>query len=237
MTKRPHTARTACAIVLATAATCGLAACGGSSQTHSSASATKTTTSTASQPAAASTSSTTHAATSDSNSSAGSPAPPSTASPTTPGTHLKPGATAIVRYDTILANGKNGPSWKIALTIESITAGSMSDFKGVTLTGVPKGSIPTYVKLRMTNLGPGAMKTGTNDPAYAVQAFEKNGQEDSNLILTGYFPPCPDADTPNPFRAGQTFTTCETYMQPGEATSIGYNGSSSTLDSPIIWSP
>jgi hypothetical protein len=233
MTKRAHTARAVCATV----ATSGLAACGASSQSHSSASVSSPTTSAASQPAAKSPSSVTQAAASNSTSSAGSPAPASTATPTTPGTHLKPGATAIVKYDTILANGKNGPSWKLALTVESITAGSMSDFKGVTLTGVPKGSIPTYVKLRMTNLGPDAMKTGSNDPAFAVQAFEKNGQEDSNLILTGYFPPCPDADTPNPFRAGQTFTTCETYMQPGEATTIGYNGSSSTLDSPIIWSP
>jgi hypothetical protein len=165
------------------------------------------------------------------------PASASTAKLTSPGTHLKPGATAIVQYDTILANGNNGPSWKLALTIESIKAGSMSDFKGVTLTGVPKGSIPTYVKLKMTNLGPNVMKTGTNDPADAVQAIEKNGQGDNNLILTGFFPPCPDADTPNPFAAGETFITCETYMEAGEATSIGYNGSSSTLDSPIIWSP
>jgi hypothetical protein len=237
MMKRSDTGRAACATVLAAVAACGLAACGSTSQTHTSAPANSATAPAAAQSTAADPSTTTQAAANESSSSTSGPASASTAKLTAPGTHLKPGATAIVQYDTVLANGNNGPSWKLALTIESIKAGSMSDFKGVTLTGVPKGSSPTYVKLKMTNLGPNVMKTGTNDPADAVEAIEKNGQGDSNLILTGYFPPCPDADTPNPFAAGQTFTTCETYMEAGEATSIGYNGSSSTLESPIIWSP
>lgn len=150
---------------------------------------------------------------------------------------LKPGQTAIVDYDTTLANGNSGPSYKLQLTIESITAGSMADFKGISLTGVPKCSTPTYVKLLMTNLSGHAINTSSNDPADAVQAIEHNRQMDNNLILTGYFPPCPDADTPSPFAAGQGFTTCETFMEHGEATQIGYNGSSSTLDSPVIWSP
>lgn len=237
MTRRSNRARAAYATMLAAVALCSLAACGGASQTHSSTDTSNATTSAGGQPSAVSASTTAQAAAAQSGSSTGGPARGSKAKLTAPGTHLKPGATAIVEYDTILANGKNGPSWKLALTIESIKAGSMSDFKDVTLTGVPKGSIPTYVKLRMTNLGPNRMKTDTNDPADAVQALEKNGQGDNNVILTGFFPPCPDAETPNPFAAGQTFTTCETYMESGEATSIGYNGSSSTLDSPVIWSP
>jgi hypothetical protein len=237
MMKRSDTARATYATAVAVVAACSLAACGSTSQTASSAHTSNATTPAAAQPAAASGSTTTPAAATQSSSSTRGPAPGSTAKLTAPGTRLKPGATAIVEYETVLNNGNNGPSWKLALTIESIKAGSMADFKGVTLSGVPKGSLPTYVKLRMTNLGPNVMKTGTNDPADAVQAFEKNGQGDNNLILTGFFPPCPDADTPNPFPAGQTFTTCETFMEHGEATSIGYNGSSSTLDSPIIWSP
>jgi hypothetical protein len=236
MTKRSKPARVTCATAVVVAA-CVLTACGSTSQTNSSAQTTNASTSAAGQSSAVSASTTTQASATESSSSTGGPAAGSTAKLTAPGTRLKPGGTAIVEYDTILANGKDGPSWKLALTIDSIKAGSMSDFKGVTLTGVPKGSTPTYVKLRMTNLSRNGMKTGTNDPADAVQAIEHSGQGDSNLILTGYFPPCPDVDTPNPFAAGQTFTTCETFMEPGEATSIGYNGSSSTLDAPVIWSP
>jgi hypothetical protein len=136
-----------------------------------------------------------------------------------------------------LANGNDGPGYKLQVTVEAITAGSIADFNGISLSGVPKGSAPTYVKLQMTNLSGRAIGTSNDDSANAVQAIEHNGQMDNNLILTGYFPHCPDANTPNPFAAGQSFTTCETFMEHGEATQIGYNGSNATLHSPIIWSP
>jgi hypothetical protein len=149
---------------------------------------------------------------------------------------LKVGKSAIVSYGTVRNNGSNGPSYKLAVTIESITAGSMADFKGISLTGVPKGSTPTYVKVQMTNLGKHALKTSSDDPADAIGAIEGN-TFDGDLIVTGYFRPCPLADTPNPFTVGQTFTTCETFMEHGAVTRVGYNGSESTIDSPIIWSP
>ena len=212
---------TARAALAAVVAACGLAGCGGGSNATSTGSSASTPSPASTSPAAGSTTA----------------APAATAKPTAPGTMLKPGQAAIVDYDTVLANGNNGPSYRLQLTIESVTAGSIADFKGISLTGVPKGSTPTYVKLRMTNLSRHAMNTSSDDPADAVGAIEHNGQLDSNLILTGYFPPCPDADTPNPFAPGQTFTTCETFMEPGAATQIGYNGSDSTLNSPIIWSP
>ena len=154
---------------------------------------------------------------------------------TRPGTTLKLGQTAVVEFDTITAKGKSGPSYKLQVAIESITAGSISDFKGISLTGVPKGDSPTYVKVKMTNVSGKPFRTSSLDPANAVQAVVGN-HLGSSLIIAGYFPRCPDADTPNPFKAGQTFTTCETYMQKGQATKIAYNGSSKTLDSPIIWS-
>jgi hypothetical protein len=172
-----------------------------------------------------------------STSATGATPPGATAKLTAPGAMLKPGETASVDYDTTLANGNDGPNYRLQVTIEAITAGSIGDFKGISLSGVPKGSTPTYVKLQMTNLGGHAINTSSDDPANAVQAIEHNGQMDNNLILTGYFPPCPNANTPNPFPAGQSFTTCETFMEHGEATQIGDNGSNSTLDSPVIWSP
>lgn len=131
--------------------------------------------------------------------------------------------------------GKSGPSYKLQVAIESITAGSISDFKGISLTGVPKGDSPTYVRVKMTNISGKSFHTSSLDPANAVQAVVGN-HLGSSLIVAGYFARCPDADTPNPFKPGQTFTTCETYMQKGQATKIAYNGSSATLNSPIIWS-
>jgi hypothetical protein len=214
---------------------CVLAGCGGSSQSTSS---TAQSTSAASSPAATtsatSTAATNAAATSSSTAAA---APATTAAAlTAPGTTLKVGQPAIVEFDTTLNNGNNGPSYKLGLTIESITLGKMSDFNGISLTGVPKGDVPTYVKLRMTNLSGKSMSTSDQDPADSVQAIDANGDADGNLIISGDFPPCPDASTPNPFTAGQTFTTCETYMEPALASKIGWNGSQATVDSPVIWS-
>jgi hypothetical protein len=213
---------------------CVLAGCGGSSQPTSSTTTSTQAASTAATSTATSTAAANAAATSSSTAAA---APATTAGAlTAPGTTLKVGQPATVQFDTTLNNGNNGPSYKLGLTIESITLGKMSDFSGISLTGVPKGDVPTYVKLRMTNLSGKSMSTSDQDPADSVQAIDPNGDADGNLIITGDFPPCPDADTPNPFTAGQSFTTCETYMEPALAAKIGWNGSQATVDSPVIWS-
>jgi hypothetical protein len=200
-----------------------LAACGGSSSTSS----------TSSAPAASSTPAASSAPAASTSSAAAAPSSGSSEAPAAPGTKLKAGQSAIVEYN----QNDSGPNAKMQLTIQSIKLGSMSDFKGISLIGVPKGTVPTYVKLTMTNLSKLSLKTSTNDPADSVQAFESNGQGDNNLSISGYFPPCPDVSTPNPFTPGQTFTTCETYFEHGEATQIGWNGSDATVSDPVIWSP
>jgi hypothetical protein len=216
---------------------CVLAGCGGSSQ-----STTSTSTSTSSPPAStadqatATTSTSSTAAETSTTATTAAAASGSTGALTAPNTVLKVGQPATVQFDTTLNNGNNGPSYKLGLTIESITLGKMSDFNGISLSGVAKNAVPTYVKLRMTNLSGKSMNTSNQDPADSVQAIDANGDADGNLIMTGDFPPCNDTDTPNPFTAGQSFTTCETYMEPALASKIGWNGSQATVDSPVIWS-
>jgi hypothetical protein len=221
---------------------CALAGCGGSGQSQTSTAkssqaastaAEAAATSSSSTPAGASTSTTTPAA---SSSTAAQAPPTTTGALTAPGTVLKVGQAATVEFDTVLNNGNNGPSYKLGLTIESIKLGSMSDFNGISLTGVPKGDVPTYVRLRMTNLSGQSINPSNLDPADSVQAIDANGDADGNLIITGDFPPCPDTNTPDPFAPGQSFTTCETYMEPALASKIGWNGSQATIDSPVIWS-
>jgi hypothetical protein len=205
--------------LVAAAAAVGVSACGGSSSsTHSSTPATSTPATTA----AASTSP-----------APATPSAGSSAAPAAPGTRLKAGQGAIVQWNA----DNTGSNANLELTIESIKHGSISDFNGISLSGVPKGATPTYVKLKMTNESGRSLNTGSSDPADSVQAIESDGQGDSNLILEGYFPPCPDNTTPNPFKPGQTFTTCETYFEQGEATQIGWNGSDATINDPVIWSP
>jgi hypothetical protein len=216
---------------------CVLAGCGGASQSTSSTQASSTAaqaTSSSNALAATSTTATNAAAKSSSTATAASATTAGVLTP--PGTTLKVGQPATVEFDTTLNNGNNGPSYKLGLTIESITLGKISDFNGISLTGVPKGDVPTYVKLTMTNLSSQSINPSNLDPADSVQAIDPNGDADGNLIISGDFPPCQDTDTPSPFSAGQTFTTCETYMEPGLASKIGWNGSNATLDSPVIWS-
>jgi hypothetical protein len=212
---------------------CVLAGCGGSSGSSSSTTSSTAAASTPATTAATSTAATNAAATSSSTAAA---APATAAALTAPGTTLKVGQPATVEFDTTLNNGNNGPSYKLGLTITSITLGKMSDFNGISLTGVPKGDVPTYVKLKMTNISGKSINTSDQDPADSVQAIDANGDADGNVIISGDFPPCPDADTPSPFTAGQSFTTCETYMEPALAAKIGWNGSQATVDSPVIWS-
>lgn len=219
------------ACVLAAAA---LAACGGAGKPANSSGHAAGGGGGSSTPASsASTTSTSSASTTPAGSA---PVAPSSAAPTAAGTTLKAGQPAVVNFDTTTASGNDGPSYKLQVTVQSITAGSMSDFKGISISGVPKGASPTYVRLKMSNISGKSFGTSNLDPANAVQAVEGNNL-DSSVIISGYFAACPNTSTPDPFKAGETFTTCETYLEKGEATKIGYNGSSATLDSPIVWSP
>lgn len=211
------------------AAACALAGCGSSGGTSSA----------TTHAAAATTSSSPSAAPATTTSSTAAPAPASSGSAparlTHPGANLHVGQTARVAFGTILKSGKNGPSYTFAVTITAITPGTMADFKGISLTGVPKGSLPTYVKLRMTNVGSNTLKTSDDNPVDSIGAV--NGNDiDSSLILEGAFSKCPQVDTPNPFAPGKSFTTCQIYFERGKVTQVGYNGSESTIDQPITWS-
>jgi hypothetical protein len=240
----PPTRSTARLAIAALLGACALAGCGGTSQQQTSTAKLGQAASTVAVGAARTSSSTTapdaSTAAGNAGASGGSTAaqtpPATTGALTAPGKVLKVGQPATVEFDTTLNNGNNGPSYKLGLTIESITLGKMSDFNGISLTGVPKNAVPTYVKLRMTNLSGKPMNTSNLDPADSVQAIDANGDADGNLIITGDFPPCNDTATPTAFAAGQTFTTCETYMEPALASKIGWNGSQATVDSPVIWS-
>lgn len=161
----------------------------------------------------------------------GTSTPPSRSHPLTkPGTTLKLGQTATVQWD----NG-NPPEYTFAITVSSITPGSMGDFKDVSLTGVPKGASPTYVRLTITNVGSRALKTSVGDPAYSMGVQEPGGL-DGDVSMTGDFPPCPQVDSPSAYLPGKTFTTCQIYMERGTVEQVGYDGSTSTIDTPILWS-
>jgi hypothetical protein len=153
------------------------------------------------------------------------------------GAALAAGQSATVPYQVTLSNGNNGPTYKLRITVQSIERGTLADFNGIQLDADQKASTPYYARVQMTNLSSSALNTSDNDPAGSVQGIDKTGQpQDSVTFLLGTFPRCPDVTTPNPFKAGQSFDTCLTFLVPGGITKVGYTGPpQSYYDSPLTW--
>jgi hypothetical protein len=213
----------ASAVILAALVALGLAACGGSSSSTTKAAAVGTNAS-AAAPATTSTTTT-------------SSAPAATSSSASaPGTALAAGQPASVSFQTTTSSGANGPSYKLQVTVESIKKGSLKDFSGIQLNASEKASTPYYATVRITNVGPTSFNTSSNDPAVSVEGVDDTGNTGTSVTFFGTFPPCPDTETPNPLRAGQSFQTCLTYLVPGGITKVAYTGTAAYETSPVTWS-
>lgn len=209
------------------AITVGGAACGSTASTVSSTHTASATSSTSSAAA----SSTTPAAATESGASAGSSSP-------APGTTLPMGQTVTLPFDTTTSTGGNGPSYKLKVTVVSLKQGTLSDFNGIQLDSSEKASTPDYVRIAITNLGPGKINTENNDPTGAIEGVDHTGQpQDSVTFILGSFPPCPPATEPNPLAVGHTFRTCLTFLVPGGITKVAYTGTQSYYDTPLTWAP
>jgi hypothetical protein len=126
------------------------------------------------------------------------------------------------------SSGASGPTYKLQVTVDSIKKGSLKDFNGIQLNSNEKASTPYYATVRITNVGPTSFNTSSNDPAISVEGVDDTGNTDTSVTCFGTFPPCPDADTPNPLRAGQSFQTCLTYLVPGGITKVAYTARTRT---------
>jgi hypothetical protein len=207
----------------------GAAGCGSSGSTSSSAAATSAAAATTS---AASSSAATSSAGATSTAAASSSAQGATAKP---GASAKPGQAVTVGYSTTTKAGKPGPSYKLSVNITSIEKGSLSDFNGIKLDATEKASTPYYVKVSMTNLGPGKISTTDNDPAIAVQGVDSTDQTQESVTFFGDFPRCNEATTPNPLASGKSFTTCLTFLVPGGIKRVAYTGTEAYVTTPVTW--
>jgi hypothetical protein len=226
-------ARVSAAIVAALVAV-GLAACGGSSSRSTTEAAAVGTNASAAAPATTSTTATTAATgAASTNTSAGGSS--TAAKDAAPGTALAAGRPANVSFQTTTKSGAKGPSFKLQVTVESIKKGSLRDFNGIQLDANEKASTPYYATVRITNVGPTSFSTSSNDPAVSVEGVDDTGNTGTSVTFFGTFPPCPDAETPNPLRAGQSFHTCLTYLVPGGITKVAYTGTDAYETSPVTW--
>ncbi len=195
-------------------------ACGSSGGSSSNGSASTTSSDAASAPASSSSSAT---ATSSS----------ATAGVAKPGTGLSVGQTATVAYTPLTSSG-NGKARTVKVTVASIRTGSAADLKGVDLSGAPKGAVPIYATVTVTNLGPQSIDVdGTSD---AIQGIDHSGNQQSPVSFIGDFPPCNQNSSTTPVSAGASFHTCLTYLVSGGITKVAWTGTDDYMNSPVTWS-
>jgi glucose/arabinose dehydrogenase len=215
----------------ATAVLLALVGCGSSgsqSSTSSSAAAAPSTTAASSTP---STAQTTAAPTS----SAASTTPTSSAGVTPPGTKLAVGKTAILALKPLGDVSSSPATERVQITVESIVKGTLADFNGIQLNAAQKAGIPFYVKVRLTNVGPGDLSASNNDPSIDIEGVDNTGQTQQSLTFIGNFPRCNSISPPKPMTRGKSFETCLTFLIPGGITAAAYTGTSDYSNSPVTW--
>ena len=238
MTLQFRGTRVGLSALTATVLALGVAACGSSGSggggggggTQSSSSSAAPAAATTSAAATSSAAATTSAAATSSAASAG-------GNTAAPGTSLKAGQSATVPFATTLKSGKDGPTYKLNVDVESITKGSLADFNGIQLDATEKASTPYYVEVKITSLGPGTIASTDNDPAIQVEGVDKTGQTQQSVTFFGDFPKCDDKVAPKTMGVGSTFATCLTFLVPGGITKAAYTGTESYIDKPVTWSP
>ena len=152
---------------------------------------------------------------------------------TKPGTGLSAGQTATVTYTPLTSSG-NGKPRTLKVTVASIRTGSTADLKGIDLSGAPKGAVPQYVTVTVTNLGPLSIDVdGTSD---AIQGIDHDGNQQSPVSFIGDFPPCNQNSSTTPVGDGASFHTCLTYLVSGGITKVGWTGTDDYTNSPVTWS-
>jgi hypothetical protein len=166
-------------------------------------------------------------------SSAGSTSSSAKSGTTAPGTGLSLGQTATVTYTPLTSSG-NGKPRTLKITVASIRNGTSADLKAADVSGAPKGALPQYATVTVTNLGPLSIDVdGTSD---AIQGIDHGGNQDDPVSFIGDFPPCNENSSTTPVAAGASFHTCLTYIVSGGITKVGWTGTDDYMSSPVTWS-
>jgi hypothetical protein len=150
-----------------------------------------------------------------------------------PGAAFKFGETATLAYQSDA--GGNSPTYKVAVTVQAPQRGTLADFNGIQLDSGEKAGTPAYVEVKLTNLGPGSINTSDDDPSIELEGVDNTDSLQDNVSFIGTFPRCPENTAPNPWPAGESFSTCLTFLVPGGINKVGYVGSNTYLNTPVMW--
>jgi hypothetical protein len=150
-----------------------------------------------------------------------------------PGTTFKFGDNADLAYQSDA--GGDSPTYKVAILVQAPQRGTLADFSGIQLNASEKAGTPDYVQVKLTNLGPGSINTSDDDPSIELEGVDNTGSLQDSVSFIGAFPRCPDKTAPNPWPAGKSFSTCLTFLVPGGIDKVGYVGTSTDLNTPVLW--
>ncbi|MEH3033758.1 MAG: hypothetical protein PGN07_06895 [Aeromicrobium erythreum] len=129
---------------------------------------------------------------------------PSGVTITDAGSTVAVGKTATVVYDPGAA-----PT-AVSVRVDSITKGSIKDFRFFSLDASAKKSVPYYVRVTARNRGPAGLG-GATLPIFARSSA--NTLYPANELV-GSFKPCPTAKLPQSFLAGANASICLIYLIP-----------------------
>jgi hypothetical protein len=203
-------------IVLATAGlAAGLAACGSSSSSSSSQAVGQA----AATPAPSTPAATTPAA----------PKPASASGPAAPGTKFAVGSSATVKYTPL----SHAAASTLKVTVQSLQKGTLDDFKGIDLDASQKAATPVYVKVKVTNLGPGTIDADATSAA--IEGVDSTGNTAQSVTFIGTFPKCPDHQSTAQMPSGSSYDSCLTFLVPGGISKVAYTGTDAYINSPVTW--
>jgi hypothetical protein len=124
------------------------------------------------------------------------------------GSVLRTGQTATVPYQ--VDTNATGVS-TLAITISSVTKGSITDLKDFQLDASSKQGTPYYVSATFKNVGDKAVKPSGIFGVIEVQ--DAAGDALNDLTLLGDFSKCQGTE-PDSLAVGASFTLCDVYIAP-----------------------
>ena len=155
--------------------------------------------------------------------------------PTQPGTKLKLGETAHVKFKPLNAPINSKKTYQLDVTVLKIEKGTIGDFENIDLDAAQKKSTPYYVSVRVSN--PGAEVPVKDDPDVRFDGIDDRGQEQGSLTFIGTFERCDDTNAPTPFTNGKSYESCLVYLIPGGGSiqQVNWSGSDEYVLKPITW--
>jgi hypothetical protein len=149
-----------------------------------------------------------------------------------PGASLAVGQPATVNFIPPTQNTKT-PVTRLRVTVQSIEKGTLDDFKNVQLDAQQKAGTPTYVKVKIANVGSQPAKSDT--AAADIEGVDNTGETEQSLTIIGDFARCNDPSSEKPIAPGQSIQTCLIFLVPGGITKVAYTGTTDYIDSPVTW--